>query len=381
MLNISKQIYVGWDSSQAYKDLPEAEVIPLGESATEKKKLDKFVVKHDVLVEHDNVPLPGFTLYEVNKKHYSQTDSSWLVIDPRGFLTRISQDNMETILKVTGITEGLIQERCVWAREDSSVTLSLVPISSALYNEAVNNTDLIESKVDMADVNIGDTVLLQNKLQGTYLGVYSLYCTLKQISYGGNLKVQGMLRRQVVEVGPGKFHYGTDIGILKVINKALTPGNRIDTAVYLNNIILSDPGVFFTPYATIRGIYYGSEGRVKFVSTHAAPVIKLNLEEIDKNTAADLFNRCRSQIDQGVLVVEGTNGNQFLIDYPWWGSNAAVSTNDFMVREISSISDSRMVLKVPSSSSHTKANAPMFSLDNFAKFYKIVKSVKHDTYI
>ena len=378
MLNISQQIYVGWDATQVYKDLPEAEIIPLGESTQEKKKLDKFVIKHTNLTEYDNVPLPGFTLYQVGKKNYSSTDSSWLVIDPRGFLARITQSNMETILKVTGITEGLIQQRCVWARNDSDVTLSLVPVSSDLYNEAVQNTSLIESRVKIADVSIGDTVLLQNKMQGIYLGVHSLYCTMRTHMNGSEFKVQALLRKQVVEISPNKFYYHTDAKILKIVKKCSAPLTRQAAADYLNHEICINPATFFTPYDVLRGTYYGSEGRVKFVSTHAAPKIKITLEEIDQQEAELTFNQNILHSDNGCLVVEDANGKKFLTKYPWWGSSMPVSANNFHTREIISISEDRMSI-VNSKDSVNVYNT--WSLDNFKKFYKIVKSVKNNTYI
>src|SRR5690606_39188374 len=108
MINIAKQIYAGWGTGTKY-DLPEAEVIPHGTSSNEKKKLEKFTKSHAVIKEHDNVPLPGFTLYKVDRKNWGSQDQTWLIIDPRGFLVRISNDNLEDILYVTGITEGLIQ--------------------------------------------------------------------------------------------------------------------------------------------------------------------------------------------------------------------------------------------------------------------------------
>ena len=49
MLNISKQIYVGWDLSAVFSYLPEAEIIPIGNSSQEKKKMEKFVIKHSSL--------------------------------------------------------------------------------------------------------------------------------------------------------------------------------------------------------------------------------------------------------------------------------------------------------------------------------------------
>lgn len=384
MLNISKQIYAGWDAAGVISTLPEAQIIPLGESAAEKKRIEKFVHTHNTLKEHDNVPLPGFTLHDVGKKNWSSTDSTWLVIDPRGFLVRITQENMVNILVVTGITEGLIQQRCVWARENSQSTMMLIPTSSPEYIEAIENTEILEAKVNMKDVEIGDTVLLQNKLKGTYLGVQSLYCTMDTASTKGNFKVQASLRRQVVEVSPGRFHYQTDAKILKVLSKAAVPMTREQAALHLNNTIKTNPAAYFSSYDRMGVNYYGSHGRVKLVSTHAVPKVPISIVEIDKPEATDLLNTCIMHTDTGCLVVESPDGKQYTVDFPWWGSaRNNVPVGEFYVDQIDSIEDDHIVHKTSKSHYYggTGPSKPSFKLDIFTKFYKIVKSVKSDTYV
>jgi hypothetical protein len=381
MLNISKQIYVGWNSATITEHLPEANIIPIGDSLQEKNKLEKFVFKHTDLEEYENVPLPGFTLYDVNKRNWSASDSSWLVIDPRGFMARITQKNMANILRVSGITEGLIQQRCVWAREDSDVTLSLVPVSSELYKEAVDNTEMIEARVDIKDVQIGDTVFLQNKMTGVYLGVMSLYASLVELNLNTGMKAQGMLRKQVIEVAPGKFYYHTDAKILKVTNKTLQPMSRDVAVSYVNNIINTDPTAYFSSYDVFGSRYYGARGRVKLVSTHAAPTINLSLQEVDITKAKEIYSSCLQYSDSGCLVLENARGKQFLIDFPWWGAGAIPKWDNFYVKAIEEVANDKILYKENIRSNKTPDGRSMFSLDNFAKFYKIVKSVKSDTYI
>jgi hypothetical protein len=382
MLNISKQIYVGWDSAALKHDsLYEAEVIPLGESPQEKKKLNQFVLKNNTLYEHDNVPLPGFTLYDVNKKNWGSPDSTWVVIDPRGFLVRITQDNMAMILKVSGITEGLIQQQCIWAREDSATALSLVPISSKLYAEAVSNTELLETKVDIKDVKIGDTVLLQNKLKGTYLGVMSLYGPIHTFLMKDKVKPQVMMRKQVIEVSPGKFHYQTDAKILKVLGQTSNILTRDDAVKHVNNNIQHNPTTFFASNDRMGGNYYGSHGRVKLASTHAAPKVNIKLEEITYTDAIVLHRECKSVTDTGTLVVENSTGKKFLIDFPWHSSLLhQYLPEQFYILGIQSIGPDSIVLDTKPKYDPTKPKS-VFTLDIFTKFYKIVKSVKSDTYI
>ena len=385
MLNISKQIYVGWDSTSVISTLHEAEIIPLGNSTTEKNKLEKFVMKHNNLQEYDNIPLPGFTLHDVSRKSWGSTDSSWLVIDPRGFMIRITQRNLSEILRVTGITEGLIQQRCVWAREDSQSALSLIPTSSTDYAEAVDNTELIEAKVSMDDVNIGDTVLLQNKMKGTYLGVHSLYCTMDNASTKSKFKAQTMLRKQIIEITPGKFHFQTDAKILKVLKKTQVQWTRDEACKYLNDTIKVTPNAYFTAYARMGATYYGSNGRVNFVSTHAAIKVPISLVEITLQEAQVLLARCMARTDTGAMVVESANGKQFTVDFPWWGSSSCkIPPDEFYIDEITKVEADHFVFAPGRTYYHGGVGStakPSFKLDIFAKYYKIVKSVKNDTYI
>ena len=385
MLNISKQIYIGWDASGPAPLLPEVEIMPIGETPSEKTKLTKFAGKHPNLQEYDNIPLPGFTLHDVSKKTWTASDSTWLVIDPRGFITRITQRNMANILDVTGITEGLIQQRCVWAREDEKSELELIPMSSPDFVEAIENTELIESKVNLDEVEIGDTVLLQNKLMGTYLGVHSLYAEMDRSSMKGNYKVQVALRKQVIEISKGKFHYQTDAKILKVLEKATKVWTREEANEYLNNNIRNNPAIYFTPYARMGGHYYGSHGRIRLASVHAVQKVPINLVEIDLAEASKILAECIVYTDTGRLVVEAGNGKKFTMDFPWWGSTLCkVPHGEFYIDEIASVEKDCLVHTPAKTQYHGvagRSQKPSFKLDIFAKFYKIVKSVKADTYI
>lgn len=378
MLNISKQIYIGWNSTSHI--LPEVSIIPLGDSVEEKKKLEKFVINNSMLAEHDNTPLPGFTLYDVGKKKWSSADSTWIVIDPRGFMARITQENMCDILRVTGITEGLIQQQCVWVREDSQSTMILMPTTSPEYLEAVQNTELIEGRVSLHDIEIGDTVLLQNKLQGTYLGVQSLYCSMGKASFRSNFKVLSEIRKQVIETAPGKFYYHTNAKILKVLKKTTTVQTREEACTYLNNSICCNPATYFTPYDRTVGHYYGSNGRVKLASVHAVPKVPIKLVEIDLLEATSILCECQLRTDPGCLVLEDSAGKQYTVDFPWWSATLArISKDQFHIDQISSVEKDCIVhVDVPFISSQLK---PIFKLDFFVKYYKIVKSVKNDTYI
>ena len=386
MLNISRKFHAATSSTAAKYELPEAEIIPSGNSSNEKRKLSNAKSKYNTVAEYDNIPLPGFTLYKTDRKNWGSTDQTWLVIDPRGFLVRISSQNLEKILHVTGITEGLIQEKCVWARENSATTMMLVPVTSKIYDEAVGNTELIEGRIEMKDVQIGDTVLLQNKLSGVYMGCLSLYGPISDYSKDNTYKPQTFLRRQIIEVEPGKFHYQTDLKILTVTKKAEAPWTKDEAAKYLNEQIAN--GAFFTNSTHMTGRYSSTHGRISFVSVNAVPKVTMKFEEITKPEAEVLFNEAKTTSDFGKLLMLRKNGTAYIVDFPYSsGSAAYASTNktNFSVSQLvpTVLTATEKIQLKERRKSYWSPSTPVSneSLDNFEKFYKIVKCVKNDSYV
>lgn len=383
MLNISKQIYYGWNSVGIRYPLPEAEIIPGGSSINEKKRLESVTKKYTDINEYDNIPLPGFTLFKTNRKNYGSADPTWLIIDPRGFLARITNENLEDILYVTGITEGLIQEKCVWARHDNQTKLTLIPVSSDSYIEAVKNTELLADKINLKQVQIGDMVLLQNELTGIYMGIQSLYAPIKLS--GRTLQAQIYPKRQILKVDQGKYHYQGDIKILKVIKKADKPLSREEAADLMNEDIATG-NTFFTNSSDLSNGYYTSRDMVKYISSQALVSVPMSLEELTYDNAVDLFNKASTISDSGMIVVEDINQQKYIIDFPYSiSSTLRLSVSSFCVDKINwdpvipDIIDLQPyeVLKY----GYTRNNRELHGLDKFVKYYKIVKYVKNGSYV
>lgn len=372
MLNISKQIYSGWNTVNIKHNLPEAEVIPLGESVNEKKKLGMLTKNYPVLKEYDNIPLPGFTLFKTGRKHWGSADQTWLVIDPRGFLVRITNDNLEEILHVTGITEGLIQEKCVWARENTQTKMTLVPITSLDYLEAVKNTELLDDKVDMKDVQIGDTVLLQSKMTGIYMGVLSLYGPI--YGHAELQKAQSWIRRQIIKIDDLKYHYQTDLKILKVVKKSEVVITREQSMQEMNDAISNGAHFSNSEYFPPGG-YHSSYGKVDYVSIHAVTSVPLTLQEITFDEAKKLFYVARNIADSSMLILEDGNSEKFVIDFPYSYSNKKVPITGFEVDKVKGIDVNMLLAKTPN------YGKSIHGLDFYKKFYKIVKNVKNDFYV
>lgn len=389
MLNIAKHMYAGWSSTKV--GLQEAEIIPNGESANEKKKIASFTKKYTFIKEFENVPLPGFTLAKSGKKTWSSTDTTWQIIDPRGFMVRITSDNLERILQVTGITENLIQQRCVWAREDSQTRMTLVPVTADVYEQAVENTKMLEEKVSITDVQIGDTVFLQNKMQGRYMGTLSLYGRIEG-SYNDYdiMKVRPQLRRQIIEIEPGRYYCQVNAKILKVIDKVATPLTKEESAEIIQKEIDANNAVFVAydwlpsnPASHITSYM----GEVKFVSADAQPIVKLTCKEITLQEAKSAYNTLLDESDRS-LILEDANGTHFLIDFLYDAKRNGSA--DFHTNELVDFDPTEKVerfTRVPAPRGSYNWNtiaAPArrrYTLDNFTKFYIITKHVKKSTYI
>lgn len=385
MLNIAKQIYAGWNTGPIPSGLPEAEVIPIGSTGNEKRRLEAVKKKYKTLKEESNVPLPGFTLYKTSRKNWGSADPTWLVIDPRGYLVRITNNNLEDILHVTGITEGLIQEKCVWARDDSQTKMTLVPISSPDYQTATKNTELIESKVVLKDVQIGDTVLLQNELTGIYMGVASLYSTIE--SYSEIRKPQVFLRRQIIKsVDVANYYYQADLKILKVTEKTDAPMTKEESVAEMNKDIESGAAYFTnTPHFSSTG-YYSSRGMIRHVSTNAVPKLTMSLKEITLAEAKDKLEEAYSDVDSGILVIEDDKGKKYVINFPYSKAIAAVDPTKLDITQIEEFQDMCENFRVKKVDrgyySYGSYSATVYhNLDTFKKFYIIVKHVKNSSYV
>jgi hypothetical protein len=375
MINISHKICIGWHTLQPITTtlVPDAVILPVGNEKNEKTKLDRLNHSYRNIKEYNNIPLPGFTIVSVQTR---SADIVWVVIDPRGFRTTISSINLNNIIKVSGVTEGLIQERCVWSRNDNDTSLSLTPVTSLQYNEAMANTVILDNRINIDDVNIGDTVILQNGLVGKYLGVMTLYTSIETGELKSSFKVSSKARRQVIEVAPGKFHYHADIKVLSVRKECPIPMTAAQGVEYVNNS-LNTISTFFSSSKYVMGGYYGGYDIVRFASLHTVPKPKITLVEINLHQATVLVDQAISTSDSGVIVLEDESGDQFLLARPWNIRKMHVDVNPWLyVDKLSKVSSDCIEIERQHSD-----DADAVTLDNFVKFYKIVKSVKNDIYI
>jgi len=215
------------------------------------------------------------------------------------------------------------------------------------------------------------------------MGVASLYGSINPYSSfasGLGNKVQSYLRRQIIKVESGKYHYQTDLKILKVINKIDIPISRDDAILEMNRDI-SLGNSYFTNTNNVSHVYYGYYGRIYHASRHAESNVKLTYEEISPLEAIELFSEANMRSDFGVLVIEDSKGERSLIDFPY-SNNAAYTINSFHICQIDMSKSSECRIKLVGERNWTnRGRGPLLDISNFTKFYKIIKHVRTETYI
>jgi hypothetical protein len=387
MINIPEKICIGHDADLSYGNkLSITTVLPVGDSVNEKKKLEKLAVDNKLVTTFDNVPMPGFSLFDMSRSVSSHAAPTWRVVDPRGYACRIDLLNLENILRCSAISNNLIQEECVWIRNDSSTEMELVPITDSRYAKILDNTKLIDNKVQLSDVSIGDTVLLQHGITGEYCGVMSLYGTLTSSIFGGTLKVHSSVKKQVIKRTdiPSSYFYNKDAKILSIIKKAesvITQEEsikRINEHLKVSGCIFSDTS--YSPFTNYTK-------NMRFVSKHPVPKPSITLVEISKDEAYGLLGRAATgaMVDPGVLILENNLGIKYVLDNSWWGALASPpAVGEFAVRELKLITDNSIEL-MPHPNKGLPINLRVHNayktIDSFTKFYKIVKHVRKETYI
>jgi hypothetical protein len=389
MINISKRICVGWKNPSS-GELPSGTIAPLGNSASEKKRINSVLALPNNK-EYDNKPLPGFTIEDHGRKRYSTSTTTYNVIDPRGFKVEITSENLIDIVQISGITEGLIQDKCVWVRHDSRTGMILLPVISEDYKEAVENTILLNNKVKISDVQIGDTVMTQSGKSGVYMGTHTLYAPLAEVSrvFRNRYQPQSFPRRQIIKVDDW-YYYASDAKILSVVKKTNNPMTKEEAAVLINSTL--EPGkTYFSPNPHGSNVtlkkYYSVHGMIAFVSPkNTKPT--LSLEEITQAEFNVLFDRGYVCDDIGLIVCEKADGTRYIVDYDGRTSSNTTPPNPpaFSCTQIDTISESELVLKDERANYwyYSNRNRPDRKNENFTtfkKFYKIIKNVKDESYV
>lgn len=377
MINIPDTICFGYVFTKNLQSwVPISKVVALGDTPKELKGYEKFTENYHNIKEFDNIPLPGFLL---RKGSTFGVDEKWEIVDPRGYLTPISTKNVANLCGCTNMIDGLIQERCVWIRHDDKIELELCSIRSVDYDMAHINSKLLESRIKISDINIGDEILLQNGNSGIYMGVMSLYGSFIETNITKQALPQTFLRRYVLKTGVDTYYHSNEFKILAILNKSTQLFLQADMIKDIN-FQINSKGISFTSPGYTSSVNYGSYGFIRYVSSisRSKSKVQLTFEEVDRTEADRLLLESFLNSDIGMLMLENKKQTKFLINVPLYNSSSC-KTPSFNVLEID-----RDLLKMKDiryGQWYYSGFPTTDTLDNFVKFYKIVKHVKDDFYI
>lgn len=128
---------------------------------------------------YDNTPMTGFKLGKAVSR-WSTSNKYFRLEDPRGFEVEISTGNLEMLVRDVTIIKGVIQDECLWAREDGNV---LVSVNSEPYTSSVvMNKDALAARPKMKDIKVGEEVVFENGDRGVYVGKFAFGIKIKIVT-------------------------------------------------------------------------------------------------------------------------------------------------------------------------------------------------------
>lgn len=401
MINIPNQICVLFQTNNSYinkanntRYIENSFIMAYGKSKKEIKAKEKKLTQYDELVIVENTIMPGFVIKKSTKNSYSgYFSANWVVCDPRGFETYISTENLEYILRNATISNGLINEVCVWTRSDNDMKLFLTPLSDEhIFQELLTNTELMNEKVDPKSIEIGDKIMLQSGLVGTYMGKFNLYGKYtkyfnKEDKYTYIIP-QVYRNKQVLQVDNSKFYFATDLDPLKIIDKCKTTTSVKQTLLDMNKKLQEDHSKFLF----YDGPIFNSQlpknylfcRDISFITKCTTAKVKMHLEEITNAEAEEISEKIKDNSTLTLLVLEDSGGQRFIIHEQLRRINYTLFNMPKKpnFRKSSVIINSQVFYNIPVKNPHVPDDMPSENfLSDFVKYYKVVKTVPNQSFI
>ena len=313
LMHIPKEMYVGKKKASDSKSIIYTSGLCPNETARKSRMrtIERSADSTDVFV---NRELPGFTLMKPGG-HWKGGGDTWTVIDPRGFESTISAGNLAQIMSCTGITKGLIHDKCVWGYEGEVI---LLPVNSAPYLEAKENTDVIDKRVSLRDVKPGDKIYTHDKLTGIYMGGWNFNHGPDKYTSYGNVQLSNVKRKYVMRLEDKAgnllgYYYSPAIKVSEVLEKATTPLKDNDVLSEIRGAIGSMT-MGFTDYINdaIRAVNKSTS-----ITRHRSDVptgITKKKPDIELNFIADTADEMKKNIDNNFYVASDTSGNQYFVN-------------------------------------------------------------------
>jgi hypothetical protein len=242
-IKIPQQVYVGFQGRRTVDEVPLGFMTPYEDTAAGKKRqatVDDWAkpshyqtdVKAFNSIIIDNKPMVGFKIGRAIRRSSSFGGTSTVVRieDPRGFELEIGVENLVMLLNANIMEDCELMQECLWGREGARNIL--LPINSEPYKEYLQTQELINNKVSLKDVQIGDVVKILGGKEGMYLGGMHFATRTSEHDYSvsncpAEIDIQIVNKKRYVvryEEGQSISYMGeASIRIERIVKKAAKP--------------------------------------------------------------------------------------------------------------------------------------------------------------
>lgn len=172
VLKEMKELVVGYHENFNL-DIDEAPLAFLtydAHDAASKKRIDtvKNWCGSEKMCNLDNPPLSGFTFVDVVSR-YRTKNKLMRVFDPRGFIVEVSIDILLEIMQSATIKNGVIQEKCFWARKGTENIL--IPENTPLHEQYLSETVYAKAaNISTKKLKVGGLYINKDGKKYFYLG-------------------------------------------------------------------------------------------------------------------------------------------------------------------------------------------------------------------
>lgn len=138
--------------------------------AASKKRIDtvKNWYGSEKMCNLDNPPLSGFTFVDVVSRGRTK-NKLMRVFDPRGFIVEVSIDILLEIMQSATIKNGIIQEKCFWARKGAENIL--IPENTPLHEQYLSETVYAKAaNISTKNLKVGGLYINKDGKKYFYLG-------------------------------------------------------------------------------------------------------------------------------------------------------------------------------------------------------------------
>ena len=172
VLKEMKELVVGYhkDFNLDIDEAPLAFLTYDTHDAASKKRIDtvKNWYGSNKMCNLDNPPLSGFTFVDVVSR-YRTKNKLMRVFDPRGFIVEVSIDILLEIMQSATIKNGIIQEKCFWARKGAENIL--IPENTPLHEQYLSETVYAKAaNISTKNLKVGGLYINKDGKKYFYLG-------------------------------------------------------------------------------------------------------------------------------------------------------------------------------------------------------------------